>query len=146
MCGRYERKRKIPWPLKMLGALIVIPGLLFLGTWVTMLLWNALIPAIFGIGVITFWQSMGLLVLAKILFGGHHGKPGGFPRRPRFKDRDAWKEHMREKFADNRFGEPRSHGRRDGYGPQGGSPGGGGSEKREEYEADAGGRDDNGRD
>ena len=42
-------------------------------------LWNWLMPAIFGLGVITFWQAFGLVLLAKILFGafGHHDR-----RRP----------------------------------------------------------------
>jgi hypothetical protein len=43
---------------------------------VVMSLWNALIPALFGGHVITFWQAVGLLVLSKILFGGFHGGPG----------------------------------------------------------------------
>ena len=44
-----------------------------------MLLWNALIPTIFGLTVINFWQALGLLVLARILFGGfgHRGMKGG---------------------------------------------------------------------
>ena len=111
MCGRnYNhsgRFGRIPWPLKMLGALVFIPGFLFLGTWVTWMLWNALMPAIFGLMTITFWQTMGLLVLAKILFGSHGRRgfgPGGFPRRPNFKDRDAWREHLRERFADGNWG------------------------------------------
>jgi hypothetical protein len=35
----------------------------------TMLLWNALLPEIFGIPEINFWQALGILVLSKILFG-----------------------------------------------------------------------------
>lgn len=43
-----------------------------------MLLWNWLMPEIFGLPSISFWQAAGLLVLCKILFGGfggahHHG-------------------------------------------------------------------------
>ena len=47
-----------------------------------MFLWNALIPTIFGLTVINFWQALGLLVLARILFGGfgHHGMMGGMRR------------------------------------------------------------------
>lgn len=37
---------------------------------VVMLLWNALLPALFGLKTITFWQALGILVLSKILFGG----------------------------------------------------------------------------
>ncbi len=39
-------------------------------TAVIMVLWNLLIPSIFGLGVISFWQALGLFVLARILFGG----------------------------------------------------------------------------
>lgn len=39
------------------------------------LLWNWLMPSIFGLKTITFWQAFGLVVLAKLLFG-HHGHPG----------------------------------------------------------------------
>jgi hypothetical protein len=42
---------------------------------VTMLLWNALLPQIFGVASINFWQALGLLVLSRILFcrfGGRH--------------------------------------------------------------------------
>ena len=33
-----------------------------------MWLWNALMPAIFGLGKITFWQAFGLEILIGILF------------------------------------------------------------------------------
>jgi hypothetical protein len=33
-------------------------------------LWNWLLPSLFGFPAITFWQAIGLLVLARILFGG----------------------------------------------------------------------------
>ncbi len=44
--------------------------------WVVMTLWNWLLPALFGVGVISFWQALGILVLAKILFGGFKGCHG----------------------------------------------------------------------
>lgn len=43
------------------------------------LLWNWLLPELFGLPTISFWQAAGLLLLCKILFGGfggghhHHG-------------------------------------------------------------------------
>lgn len=37
---------------------------------VVMLLWNILIPNIFGLTAINFWQALGLLILSRILFGG----------------------------------------------------------------------------
>jgi hypothetical protein len=39
-------------------------------------LWNWLMPDVFGLTRITFWQAVGLLFLSKLLFGGlrhHHG-------------------------------------------------------------------------
>ncbi len=33
-------------------------------------LWNALMPEIFGLPVLTYWQAAGLVILARILFGG----------------------------------------------------------------------------
>lgn len=40
---------------------------------VIMLLWNLLIPEIFGLATINFWQALGLFALARILFGGFGG-------------------------------------------------------------------------
>ncbi len=36
-------------------------------------LWNALMPEIFGLPEIGYWQAVGLAVLAHILFGAHGG-------------------------------------------------------------------------
>jgi hypothetical protein len=38
-----------------------------------MFLWNALLPGIFGLPFINYWQAAGLLLLARILFGGFGG-------------------------------------------------------------------------
>lgn len=40
-------------------------------------LWNWLMPPIFGLTAISYWQAVGLLVLGHLLFGGihaHHGQ------------------------------------------------------------------------
>ena len=47
-------------------------GLLVVGaafSAIVMLLWNWLIPDIFGLGAINFWQALGLFALTRILFG-----------------------------------------------------------------------------
>lgn len=38
-------------------------------------LWNSIMPDIFGLPQVTYWQAVGLVVLSHILFGGHghHG-------------------------------------------------------------------------
>ncbi len=39
-------------------------------------LWNWLMPSIFGLPAITYWQGMGLLALSWIFFGGLRGGRG----------------------------------------------------------------------
>ncbi|MDR2127262.1 MAG: hypothetical protein LBP63_10595 [Prevotellaceae bacterium] len=39
-----------------------------------MLLWNWLMPSIFNMKSLNFWQALGLLTLFRILFGGMSGK------------------------------------------------------------------------
>ena len=55
-------------------------GLLF--GMVVVWLWNWLMPMIFGLPEITFWQGVGLFILAKILFGGI-GSHGGDDSSPK---------------------------------------------------------------
>lgn len=45
-------------------------------TLVTMLLWNALMPVLFGAPALGFFQALGLLILSRILFGGLSGFRG----------------------------------------------------------------------
>lgn len=45
----------------------------FLLGYVVMSLWNWLMPELFGLATITYWKAFGILVLAKILFGGFGG-------------------------------------------------------------------------
>ncbi|MFN8358007.1 MAG: hypothetical protein U0Y10_26330 [Spirosomataceae bacterium] len=58
--------------------------------WVTMSLWNWLMPFIFGLPLLTFWQALGLLILSKLLFGGFKGGGGG----PWQHKKDGWKQKM----------------------------------------------------
>lgn len=53
--------------------LAIVAGVAF--GFITMLLWNALMPVIFNLPVINFWQAAGILILSRILFGGFgHGR------------------------------------------------------------------------
>ena len=38
---------------------------------ITQYIWNIVMPDVFGIKQVTFWQTLGLLILANIFFGGH---------------------------------------------------------------------------
>jgi hypothetical protein len=54
-----------------------------------MLLWNWLMPLIFGLPEITYWQAFGIVILVKLVFGtiGHrHGRKEGGRLRDRFRD------------------------------------------------------------
>jgi hypothetical protein len=59
---------------------------------VTMLLWNALMPAIFHLPEINLLQALGILLLSKLLFGGFHG--GGRRRC----GRGPWDRRMLERW------------------------------------------------
>jgi len=78
----FFRKKFIFIPFLVLGMLALI-------SYVVMLLWNNLLPDIFHITAITYWQAAGLLILSKILFGfgGPRGR-GGAP----------WMRHKMERF------------------------------------------------
>ncbi len=57
----------------ILIAPIAIALFVWLGGEVVMYLWNWLLPMLFGLHVITFWQAIGILILSRILFGGWAG-------------------------------------------------------------------------
>ncbi len=50
--------------------IIAITGLAILFGYVFMWLWNALMPELFDLPELTYWQGVGLFILAKIIFGG----------------------------------------------------------------------------
>jgi hypothetical protein len=52
-------------------------------------LWNYLMPGLFGLHAITFWQAVGLIILGRLLFGGFGPRFGGPP----------WRRHMAERWA-----------------------------------------------
>lgn len=67
----YSKKR---WYL--LAPPLILMGVALCG-FITMTLWNALLPSILHLPVITFWQALGLLILSRLFFGGHHWHRGG---------------------------------------------------------------------
>jgi len=68
-------------------------------------LWNWLMPSIFGLRQISFWQALGLVILSKIFFGSFHSHNGR--RRSWRRMRERWeqmtpeeREKLRERFGD----------------------------------------------
>jgi len=53
--------------LGIIGATVL---LLFLGALAVMLLWNWLMPMLFGIQTLSYWQAVGLSLLCGCLFNG----------------------------------------------------------------------------
>ena len=83
-----------------LGFVVVAIGL---ASGVVMLLWNALVPDLFGGPPLRYLQAAGLLVLSRILFGGLRGHHGPWRHRAW---RGRWesltpeeRERLREKYA-----------------------------------------------
>lgn len=66
--------------LVVVGTVVAVAAAVVFG-YVAMLLWNALMPALFGLATIGYWQAVGLIILARILVGGHGGRhPSHAPR------------------------------------------------------------------
>ena len=64
--------------LYWLGYLLIIVIVFFLFSAILMWLWNAVIVVVFGLPVISYWQSCGLFMISDILFSsGNIAKTGG---------------------------------------------------------------------
>jgi hypothetical protein len=79
----WKKKRLLFIPLMIIGAGLMV--------FLVMTLWNWLMPAIFGLITLTFWQAAGLLLLSKLLLSGFNFNKRG-PRPPFAKN------GLREKF------------------------------------------------
>jgi hypothetical protein len=97
---------------RLVRFLMFLPlGIAFLALfgWIVMLLWNSLMPALFGLKTITYWQAWGLVILGRILFGGWRGAAGGHSFRGRRmarrwarmtpEEREKFRQAMRERWC-----------------------------------------------
>lgn len=90
----------------MILAPFVFVGAVLLFGWIVMSLWNAILVPLVNVGVMSFWQGAGLLILTRILFGSmggggwkkHSGSNPGFKQKwmnmtdeQRSKFREEWK-------------------------------------------------------
>lgn len=69
-----------------------------------MLLWNWLMPAVFpGVATIDYWQTLGLIVLSKVFFGGGHGRWKGRQRwdAMSMEERDQLKRQYKSRWGRN---------------------------------------------
>jgi hypothetical protein len=105
--SQFKMHNRFFFGLKFVGFALLF--LLFAGG-ATMLLWNWLMPAVFGLPVLSLLQAFGLLVLTRILVGGfsrggrHWGgghKPWMHKMRARWEqmspeERERWKSRMQD--------------------------------------------------
>jgi hypothetical protein len=99
-CSKFFSKFRPAVHIPMIiGGVILMAGLAFLFGFIVMLLWNWLMPEIFDLGKITYWQGWGLVILAHILFksfpGSHESSSGKKKFKVEFK-KEFKKEFMEE--------------------------------------------------
>jgi len=75
----------------MLGGIVLAGAMALLLGLIVLWLWNWLMPVIFGLPVISFWQAWGLVVLSHILFKS-------FPHKNHRKHDDYWKTKFQKKY------------------------------------------------
>ena len=79
---------------KIAGMIVLTPFAFAAVSAIVMLLWNTLVPELFKLPPIGFWQAAGLMVLSRLLFGRRGVRFGG------------WRQRLRER-ADNMTTEER---------------------------------------
>src|SRR5215813_1509311 len=92
-------------PVALVGMVLFIA----LGGYLVERLWNWLLPTLFDVRQITFWQAVGLLGLCRILFGGlglHSSGRSRFRRhmagrygRMTPEERERFRQRIRERFG-----------------------------------------------
>jgi hypothetical protein len=101
------RKRTQRIAKMIMMVLIFAPLIVFIMGDIVLHLWNWLMPMLFHLPTVTFWQALGLMLLSWILFGGARGAGRGHRRcggggfRERFanmppEEREKMRAKMRE--------------------------------------------------
>ena len=78
----------------IIGGVVLAAALALLFGLLVMVLWNWIMPEVFGLKPLTYWQSWGIVLLAHILF-----KAGGSRDHDHHRTRDEeWKDRFRDRF------------------------------------------------
>lgn len=80
--------RIVGFCFKLVGGLALATLIAGLFGWIVQHLWNWLMPALFHLPAVTFWQAAGLVLLSRLLVGNIGGCNHG--------DGEGWKEHHRK--------------------------------------------------
>jgi hypothetical protein len=89
-------KKWLMLPIFIAGAALFV----FVGGTLVQWLWNWLMPAVFGLGTVTFWQALGLLALSRILVGGFHKggyRYGKWDRHMSAEEKERFRQRMRDR-------------------------------------------------
>jgi hypothetical protein len=96
-------KRKF-WGRRIAGFIAIGIVAILLFSFIVMSLWNNILVSVLHISAITFWQALGILILAKILFGGFRGgwrgHHHGYPKKQMFEKWQNMTPEEREKFRE----------------------------------------------
>nr|WP_321232178.1 hypothetical protein [uncultured Psychroserpens sp.] len=99
MTNFFTHKFRKKSPIEIVGIIIfgviAITGLAILFGFVIMWLWNWLMPDIFGLTTLTYWQAVGLFILLKLLLGGC----GSGSKKSSKKSNDACKKDSKTDFS-----------------------------------------------
>lgn len=87
------------WMIMAPFAIVAMIAFAFIGGKVVEWLWNWLMPPLFRLPYVTFWQALGLLALGRILFGGGIGYRRGWRSTSRMshEEREQWRARIRER-------------------------------------------------
>lgn len=90
----------------VIGGIFAIAFIMLFG-YITMRLWNWLMPEIFGLIIIDYWQALGIIILAKIFFGGFGNYKSGKSdnksknrRRPQYNNKGFKSDFSNWKYYD----------------------------------------------
>lgn len=106
MSNYFKHKMRGKSPGEIVGMIIFggifITGLAILFGFIIMWLWNWLMPMIFGLTTLTFWQAVGVFILAKILLGGcSFGDSKSKSSKSHKKDKECKGEFSKWKYYDD---------------------------------------------
>ena len=91
-------KNRTSFGLKIFMGVSMAVFFAFIFGYFVMLLWNWLMPELFGLTTITYWHAFGIIILARLIFG-HFGP--NHPTRDSRKDFRYNKFHSKWKCSDN---------------------------------------------
>jgi len=80
------------------GGLILFAGVAVFVSWILSLLWNWLMPGIFGLPEITMLQAAGLFILSKLLFTPGFGSDKKSKKSHSHHDKSSWKRKWASKM------------------------------------------------